>query len=62
MNLFLVGWLLIFAALAAGESEESDIQSTEKIESALAVVGRVFVYFLPVEGGHASIFKVSDEL
>lgn len=44
---FLLGLLLISSALAAGENQQSDVlSSTERIDNAVAVVGRAFVYSL----------------
>ena len=44
---FVLGLLLISSALAAGENQQSDVlSSTERIDNAVAVVGRAFVYSL----------------
>lgn len=60
---FRFGLLLILLALAAGERQQSDVKSIERIDNALAVVGRVFVYSLPNEGGHKdTTYEVSVEL
>jgi len=60
---FLLGLLLISVALAAGENQQSDIlPSNERIDSAVAVVGRAFVYSLSNQAGHKDEYKVSVEL
>lgn len=59
---FLLGLLFISVAFAAEKSQQSDKKSIESIDSVLAVVGKVFVYSVPNEGGHKDTFKVSDDL
>ena len=60
---FLLGLLLITLALADGENQQSVIlPSNERIDSSLAVVGRVFVYSLSNQAGHKDEYKVSVEL
>jgi len=57
---FLLGLLLITLAPAAGENQQSVIlPSNERIDSALAVVGRVFVYSLSNQAGRKDEYKVS---
>lgn len=59
---FFLGLLFISVAFAAEESQQSDKQSIESTDSVLAVVGKVFVYSAPNEGGNKDTFKVSVDL
>lgn len=59
---FLLGLLFISLAHAERGSQQNDMQSIESIDNALAVVGRVFVYSLPNEGGQKDTYTVSDDL
>ena len=60
---FLLGLLLITLALADAENQQSVIlPSNERIDSSLAVVGRIFVHSLSNQAEHKDEYKVSVEL
>ena len=56
---FRLGLLLISSAFAAGENQRSDVlPSTERIDNAVAVVGRAFVYSLSNQAEQKDEHKV----
>lgn len=60
---FLLSLLLTSSTLAAGENQQSDVlPPTERIDSAVAVVGRAFVYSLSNQAEQKDEYKVSVTL